>query len=169
MSRYPDQLFRKTLQTYRLFTANVEYLTIGSFAGSREQQSINDIIDVIQIAPLSAFAEQFDDAPINRLPGEPSDKALPIMAHKLARAVGVRQAQADGAQTVETMVQQMIILGGKFVDAVDVGRRDAMRFINRQVKGLAVNLSRAGENDFDVRIKVTTSFKQRELRRTIEF
>src|SRR6185503_8621949 len=55
------------------------------------------------------------------------------------------------------------------VYSVNVERRNAMLFINRQVKRLAVNLPRARKYDLHVRIVVTARFEQSELRGAVEF
>ena len=127
-----------------------------------EQQRLDHVVDVVHVAPLAPLAEEFDDAAVHRLPDEPRDETEAVVADELARAVGVRQPQADGARAVEPMVEQVVVLGGQLVDAVDVERRDAVLLVQRQVDGAAVNLTRAGEDDLDVRVEVAARLKQRE-------
>ena len=51
------------------------------------------------------------------------------MVDELARAVRVRQTQADGARAVDAVVEQVVVLGRQLVDAVHVERRDAVLLV----------------------------------------
>ena len=66
---------------------------------------------------------------------------------QLARAVDVGQAQRAGADAEDVVVDQVVVLAGRLVDAVDVGRPHEVRFVDRQRIGPAVDLARAGEDD----------------------
>ena len=66
------------------------------------------------------------------------------------------------------MVKQMIFLGRHLVDAVDVDRFERMRFRDRQLLRPAINLSSAGEDDFDLGIAGATGFENGNLRETID-
>src|SRR5438874_13306588 len=51
-----DQLRRHFSQTDRLMAAEIEYLTLRALARARQQQRLDHVIHVIEIAPLSALA-----------------------------------------------------------------------------------------------------------------
>ena len=164
-----DQLVREVAERGRLCAAEVEDLALRGLARAREQQRLHDVVHVVHVAPLLALAVEFDDAALDRLPHEPADEALPVVAQQLARAVGVRQTQADGARAVDAVVEQVVVLGGELVDAVDVHGRDAVLLVEREIERLAVDLPRAGEDDLHVRVEVAAGFEERELGRAVEF
>jgi hypothetical protein len=71
---------------------------------------------------------------------------------QLARPVDVRQAQRAGADAEHVVVDEVVVLAGRLVDAVDVGRADQVRFGDGQAVGTAVDLPRAREDDLDAGI-----------------
>src|ERR1051325_228868 len=55
------------------------------------------------------------------------------------------------------------------MNAVDIGRSDAMLLVHRQVEWTAINLAGAAEDDLDARIEMAAGFEERELRGAIHF
>src|SRR5438046_5161156 len=81
----------------------------------------------------------------------------------MAWAVGVSQAQAGGAHSVNAMVEQMIMFGGQLVNTVNVDRRATVFLVKRQVKRFAINLPGTGVDDLYVGIEIAAGFEQGEL------
>lgn len=147
-----------------MIAAEVEDFAFGLFARSGQEHRFDDIIHIIQIAPLPSVAEKFDHFAIHRLPNEPRDEALPVVTHQLSRPVNIRQPQHRRAQSEEPVKEQVILFRREFVNSVEVWRRNAVMFVNRQVNGPAVKLACAGKNDSGVRIELSAGFEQHDLR-----
>ena len=108
------------------------------------QERFDRIVDVDEIADLRAVAEDLDLLVLEHEPDEPADEALAVVPQQLARAVDVGQPQRAGAHAEDVVVDQMVVLAGGLVDAVDVGRPHQVPLGDRQVVRLAVDLPRAG-------------------------
>src|SRR5205085_11072387 len=118
--RYLYQLLSKVGEAYGFVAAQIEDFSLGLFACTGQKHGLNHVVNVIHIAPLAAFAVQLYGVSVNSLSYEPGYKALPIKREKLTRPIGVSQAKADGARAVDAVIEKMIILCCKFIDAVDV-------------------------------------------------
>ena len=68
------------------------------------------------------------------------------------RTVSVGQPQRAGANLIDVVVKQVVPFARQLVDPVDVNRSDRMFFIHRQIFRPAVDLSRAGENNFQITV-----------------
>ena len=90
------------------------------------------------------------------------------MLDQLARAVDVGQPQRAGADAEHVVVEQVVGLAGRLVDAVDVGRPDQVRLVDRQAVGPAVDLARAGVDDADPRVVLAAGLEHRELRAAVD-
>ena len=90
------------------------------------------------------------------------------MPDQLARAVDVRQPQRTRADAEDVVVDEVVLLAGRLVDAVDVGRSHQLRFVDRQAIGLAVDLRVPRVHDFRPRIVLPAGFEQRQLRAAVD-
>ncbi len=127
--------------------ADVEHLAVARVGRARPQERVDDVVDVDEVAHLRAVAEDLDLLSLERQPDEPADEALAVVPDQLPRAVDVGQPQRAGADAEHVVVDDVVVLAGGLVDAVDVGRPDEVRLVDRQPIGPAVDLARAGEHD----------------------
>ena len=135
----------------RLVAADVEDFAVARVGRARPQERVRGIVDVDEIAQLRAVAEDLDLAALDREPDEPADEALAVVPDQLARAVDVGQPQRAGADAEDVVVEQVVVLAGRLVDAVDVGGPHEVLLVDRQAIRPAVDLARAGEDDADRR------------------
>ena len=89
------------------------------------------------------------------------------MFQQLSRPVHVRQSERARAHAEDVVVDQVVVLARRLVDAVDVGRPHEMRLGDGQEVRAPVDLSRAGEDDFHRRVVVAARFEQRQLARQL--
>src|SRR6266568_2142037 len=143
--------------------AEIEDVALGLLAGARHQERFDHVVNVIEIALLPPFTEEIDHPSVHRLPDEPGNYTLPIVTHQVAWAIGVSQAQAGGAHSVNAMVKQVVMFGGQLVNAVNVDGSATVLLVKRQVQRFAVYLPRAGVDDLHMRIEVAAGFEQGEL------
>ena len=94
--------------------------------GAGPQERVGGIVDVDEVAQLRAVAEDLDLASLDREPDEPADEALAVVLDQLPRAVDVGQPQRGGAHAEDVVVEQVVVLARRLVDAVDVGGPDQM-------------------------------------------
>ena len=87
---------------------------------------------------------------------------------QLARAVDVGQPQRAGADAEDVVVDEVVVLAGRLVDAVDVGRPHEVRLVDRQRVGPAVDLPRAGEDDLHRRVVVAARLEHRQLAAAVD-
>ena len=80
----------------------------------------------------------------------------------------VCQAQGASAEAIDIIVKNMVCLPSHLINAVDVHRVERMFLINRQVLGLAVNLSSARKDDLDLWIVLAAGFQDRNLRAAVD-
>ena len=90
---------------------------------------------------------------------KPTDKALPIVLHQLARAIGVGKAQRSGAQTIGVIIDNVIPLARQFVNAIDISWVLQMLFVQRQIMGLAILLARTRVDHFNSGVFMPASFQ----------
>src|SRR5688572_7500838 len=145
----------------RLDAADVEYLPVRRVGRASPQERIRRIVDVDEIAQLFAAAVNLNLAVLDRLTDEPADEALAIVLEELPRPVDVGQPQRAGADAEHVVVDQVIVLAGRLVDAVDVGRPDQVRLRYRQRVGPAVDLAGPGEDDLDPGVVATARLEDR--------
>src|SRR6185503_7536959 len=100
-----------------LFAADVERLAVDGIARARRQERFDRVIDVDKIADLRAVAEHLDLAILERETNEPANEALAIVSQQLARSVDVREAQRARADAEHVVVDEMVVLAGRLVDA----------------------------------------------------
>src|SRR6185437_15361209 len=112
--------------------------------------------------PISV-AEDVDLAVLDRQADEPADETLAIVPDQLTRPVDVGEPQRAGADAEHVIVEQVIVLAGGLVDAVDVDRPHEVRLVDGQAIRLAVHLARAREDHLHAGILVTTGFEHRQL------
>jgi hypothetical protein len=101
---------------------------------------------------LRAVAENLDLLVRDRQTDEPADETLPVVFDELTRSVDVGQTQCGGTDTERIIVDEVVVLAGRLIDAVDVDRLDQMRLGDREEGRFAVNLSGAGEDDLYRRV-----------------
>ena len=90
------------------------------------------------------------------------------MFQQLARTVDVGEPQGTGAHAEDVVVDEMVVLAGRLVDPVDVGRPHELRFGDRQRIGPPVHLARAGEHDFHLRIVVAARLEHGQLAAAVD-
>ena len=152
----------------RLVAADVEDPPVARVGGAGAQERGRSIVHVDEVAHLRAVAEDLDLAALDRQADEPADEALAVVPDQLTRAVDVGQAQRAGAHAEDVVVEQVVVLAGGLVDAVDVGRPDEMRLVDRQAVGPAVDLSRAGVDHPHAGIVLAAGLEHRELRAAVD-
>ena len=74
-----------------------------------------------EIAQLLAVAVNLNRSSFECEPDEPPDEALAIVSNQLTGTVDVGQPQRTRADAEHVVVDEMIVLAGRLVDAVDVG------------------------------------------------
>ena len=103
-----------------------------------------------------------------RQPDEPADEALAVVLDQLARSVDVGEAQRAGADVEDVVVEEVVVLAGRLVHAVDVGGPHQVLLVDRQVVGPAVDLTRAGEDDSNVAVVLPAGLEDRQLRAAVD-
>ena len=152
----------------RLVAADVEHLAVARVGRARPQERIGRIVHVDEVAQLRAVAEDLDLASLDRQADEPADEALAVVLDQLTRAVDVGQPQRAGAHAEDVVVEQVVVLAGRLVDAVDVGRAHQMVLVDRQAVRRAVDLPRAGEDDPHRRVVPPAGLEHRQLRAAVD-
>ena len=66
------------------------------------------------------------------------------------------------------MVEEVILLAGQLIDAIDIYRSNWVLLVYRYVLGLSIKLTGAGINNADIRIVLAACFKDRELRGAVD-
>ena len=132
----------------RTIAADVEDFAVARVDRARQQQRIGGVVHVREVAPLSAVAEELDLPVFDGLAYEPGDESLAVVADQLSRPVDVGEPQRARANAEDIVVDEMVLLAGRLVDAVHVGRTHQVRLVDRQRVGPAVDLARSGEDDF---------------------
>src|SRR6185369_17745841 len=125
----------------RPVATNVEHLAVAAVAGAGTKKCIGRIVDVDEIAQLRTVAEDLNRLVLERETDEPADEALAIVTNQLPRAVDIGQAQRAGAHAEDVVVDEMVVLAGRLVDAIDIGRSNQVRLTDRQRIGTAVDLT----------------------------
>src|SRR5258708_6385293 len=105
-----------------LVAADVEYLAVAGVARARPQERVRRIVDEDEVAQLRAVAVDLDRPILDGETDEPADESLAVVADQLARAVDVGQAERAATDPEHVVVDQVVVLTGGFVDAVDVSR-----------------------------------------------
>ncbi len=146
-----------------LRAADVEDLAVHRVAGPGQQEGRAGVVDVHEVAHLRTVAEYLDLAAVEGQAHEPADEALAVVADQLPRAVDVGQTQRAGAHPEDVVVEQMVVLAGDLVDAVDVGGADEMRLGDRQRLGAAIDLPGAGVDHLGAGVVVAAGLEQRQL------
>src|ERR1700730_7673983 len=106
--------------TDRAIAADVEDLAITRIAGARPQECIRGVVDIHEIAQLTTIPVNLNRSTFDREANEPANETLTIVSNQLAGTVHISQAQRAGADAEDVVVDEMVILAGSLVDAVDV-------------------------------------------------
>src|SRR5438477_5435400 len=130
----------------------IKYLTVGGIAGGGTQESVYDVSNEIKIAPLLSSAENLNCVLFDQ-PADPnSKKGLPRIFNPHPGSVSVGQPQRACANLIDVVVKQVVPLARELVNSVHVDRIDRVFLIDREILRPPVNLSRAGENDFQIAV-----------------
>ena len=121
-----DEQRRQIAMADRLVAADVEHLAVARVARARPQERVGRVVDVDEIAQLRAVAVDLNRPVLDREADEPADEALAVVPDQLPRAVDVGQPQRAGAHAEHVVVDEVVVLAGRLVDAVDVGRPHEM-------------------------------------------
>ena len=163
----PHQRLGQSEQRVRRLAADIERLSRG-LAGQRgAQKRLDRVIDIEQLAPLLA-APYLEALPFKDAAQPDAEKVLPCVLDPHPGPVDIRQPQRTGVEPVRVVKHQVIGLAGHLVDAVDVGRAQRVRLVDRQVARAAVDLARAGMHDRDLRRDRAARFEQLQLRRAVD-
>ena len=71
-------------------------------------------------------------------------------------------------QAIDVAIEQVILLGRHFIDAIDIDGLEGMGFGHRERDGPAVDLTGAGKDDFDGWVASAASLQDRKLGETID-
>ena len=145
-ARSRDETVHQIAVAHGFVASHVEHLAVAAIGRAGAQERIGGIVDIHEVAQLGTVAEDLNLAALERKPDEPADEALPVVPNQLARTVDVRETQRAGANAEHVVVEQVVILAGGLVDAVDVYGADEMILVNGQPFGPSVNLSRSREH-----------------------
>ena len=104
--------------------ADVVRLAVAPVAGARPQECVSRVIHVDKVANLRTVAVDLNGPSLERQTDEPPDESLAVVADQLPRAVDIREAKRAGADAEHVVVDQMVLLARRLVDAVHVGRTD---------------------------------------------
>ena len=150
----------------RFVAADVEHLAVARVGGARPQERVRGVVDVDEIAKLRAVAVDWISRPSIASLSQ-TDEPLPRVAHPHPRAVGVREPQRARAHAEDVVVEQMVVLAGRLVDAVHVDGHE-VRLVDGQVLRPAVDLARAGEDDLHRRVVMAAGLEDRELAAAVD-
>lgn len=151
-------------QANHFAAAEVVHLAVAIVAKRRQQQGIDTVVDIVEVAQLLAVAEDLDGLAFDQLADPDAEESLPGVLDAHAGTVGVGQTQGAGTDAIHLAVEGVIRLAGNLVDAIDVDRMDRVLFIDRQILRPAVDLPGAGEDDADLRIVLAAGFEDGQLR-----
>ena len=152
----------------RLVAAHVEHLAVACVAGARPEERVGGVVHVDEIAELRAVTVDVDGLILDRKPDEPADEALAIVLDELTRPVHVGQPERARAHAEHVVVDEMVVLAGRLVDPVDVGRAHEMALIDRKRVGAPVHLARTGEDDLHLRVVVAARLENGELAAAVD-
>src|SRR3990172_2110899 len=141
----------------------VENFTLQLVVRPRGQERFHHVIDVVEVAFLLPVAVEEDLLSQHHLSDEPSGESLAVVLQKLARSVGVGEAEGRRPKPVYLPVDSVVHLPARFVDSVDVGGVNRMVLVRRKAHGLSINLARAGVHDADPRVPLAAGLQDREL------
>src|SRR4051812_37770740 len=95
-----------------------------------------------------AAVEELDFFAQQSLAQEDAGESL-VLTHQVhARAVRVGQTQHSGSDAIDLVIELEILFGCELMNAIDIYGDDRMLLIHRQILRLAINLARAGQNQF---------------------
>ncbi len=151
------------LEADRAVAAHIEDPAVALIVGRRDQARLHDIIDIGEVPPLGAVPVDLDRLALDELADPPAQEGLPGVPHPHARAVRIGQAQGAGADAIDVVIDDVVPLPRRLVDAVDVDGAHQMPLIHRQVVRHPVDLARAGIHDLDAGIVLAAGFQDREL------
>ena len=163
-----DQQRRQVPVADRVATAHVEDLAIAGVVCAGPQERVGRVVHVDEVAELAAVAVDLDGAALEGEADEPADETLAVVSNQLPRTVHVRQPQRAGTHAEHVVVDEVVVLAGRLVDAVDVGRPHEMRLVDRQGVGAPVDLPRAGEHDLGVLVEVPARLEQGQLAEAVD-
>src|SRR5262249_36544836 len=119
---------REGAVTDRLIAPDVEDLAVAGVAGAGSQECVRRIVDEDEIAALRPVTVNLDGRVFDRAPDEPANEALTVVTDQLSRTVDVRETQRTGADAEDVVVDEVVILARRLVDAIDIGRSHEMLF-----------------------------------------
>ena len=167
-ARQPHDELRRLLEADVRVPADVEHLADRLGGRRRQAQRPHDVVDVGEVAPLPAVAEDEELLTGEGLPDPEAEEGLPRVPHAHPRPVGVRQPQHRHGQAVHAPVEQVVPLAGGLVDAVHVDRVDRVRLVDREVPRPSVDLARPREHDAEGGVVLPARLEERELRRAVD-
>ncbi len=148
--------------------ADVVHIAVARVACPGAQERVGRILHVDEVPQLRPVTVDLDLAALDRCADEPPDEALAVVLHQLARTVDIGQAQRAGADAEDVVVEDVIVLAGRLVDAVDVGGPHEVRLGDRERVGLPIYLARAGEHDLHARVVAAAGLEERQLAAAVD-
>src|ERR1700733_5417200 len=141
-----DQGLRELSQRDGRTAADVENATLGSRAGARYEEGLHRIFHIGEVT-LLLTTPYLEDTSFDH-PAQPdSKKSLACILYSHPRPKGVGKAQRNSLQPVNLMVQGVIGLCGRLVNAIDVDRPYRMTLVDRTGHWPSVDL--AGRREYD--------------------
>ena len=145
---------------------------VEAFAGcaivcTGDQQGVDDIVHVIQIAQLPAVSVNRDSLPLDRQTYKPSRESLARVPDRLPWAVGIHKPERDGGYPVGEAVDHMQALAGHLVYPVDIDGLQNLRLNQRQRVRWPVALAGAGINDPHIPVHLPAGLQNGQRRQGV--
>src|SRR5262245_18387352 len=102
------------------------------------QECIHGVVHIDEVANLRALTEDLILPSLEGKPDKPADEPLAAVANELPRAINVREPQPARATPLHIVIDEVVVLAGRLVDAVDVRWPNEVCFVHRQPVGPAV-------------------------------
>src|SRR6185312_939416 len=126
--------------------ADIERQPFGLRRHRGGEKGLDRVVDIDHVPPLLA-APDLEWLSFDRKTQPDAEEILARILDPHSRAIDVGQAQRAALDPVDVAEQQVVALAGDLVDAVDVGRTQRVRLVDREVLRPAVDLPRARMDD----------------------
>src|SRR5580704_1457022 len=100
---------------------------------------------------------------LNELSNPNPEESLPCIFDAHSRPISIGQSKYARTNTINVAVQEVISLSREFVYSIHVNWSNRMFFVDRQINGSAVDLTRTREYQTNCSIYSPARFEDREL------
>src|SRR5438552_16208349 len=104
----------------------MEIIAAKPAVGSRDQKSIDDVVDVVESAQLLAVSDALDFFAVDRLFDKPADEALARVLHELTRSIRVDQPERYRRKPLRPVILHADPFTATLTDTVHVDRRQEL-------------------------------------------